>query len=403
MLASFVFCLFVSLKHRWLLAPIMAGFFFRIGLIFLDYLDVFTAPGGNADALVFTRRAIEWSQLDWKDLFSTFDYSASYVYSTIGAIFYKSFDVNFLILPSLNFFAGMLVIFLTAVMTYELWGRRPAIISAYIMALYPFSAFNSVIALREEFSILFFLIGLLFFLKWVSGKGGIWIYPAFAFYTMAVMIHPGWIGAIVGVSLYLVYFSFKTIMKGIRGNNTQRRVIGKLFSSLTVLAFSLVVIAGSNGISLAKGITVGGASEEESVVDLIESRFEGDPAGGSAYPGFIATGNPYTQPWLIPARMAYFHFSPFPWDIRSPRHLLGLVSSFLYFFIAWRIYKGWGDIKRKEECIALLLIFGALTLVFAIGVNNIGTAIRHRTKFLATILILAASSFNSFKISFRRR
>ncbi|MFC3285493.1 hypothetical protein [Litchfieldella rifensis] len=402
LLSSFVFCLFVAVRYRWLMMPMMVGFFFRIVLIVLDYNEIFSPPGGNADALVFTRRAFEWSQLDWPNLFATFNYSASYVYSTIGAIFFKTFGAHNLVLPSLNFLAGMIVIFLAASMTYDLWGRKPAIISAYIMALFPFAAFNSVIALREEFSILVFLMGLFFFLKWVSGKGFAWICIAFLFFPMAVMIHPGWIGAVVGVALYLAYFSARLVLSSFKGAVTNRRNISKLISSVAVLFISLAFIAGSGGITLAKGITIGGESEEEGVADLIESRFEKDPLGGSAYPGFVATGNPYTQPWLIPVRVFYFMFSPFPWDIRSPRHALGMVAMLMYSFLAWRLYKGWPVVKKKDECIALLLIFGALVFIFSIGVTNIGTAIRHRTKFLGLFVILAASSFNSLKIRFRK-
>ncbi|WP_144062942.1 hypothetical protein [Litchfieldella anticariensis] len=382
--------------------PMMVGFLFRVALIVLDHNDIFNPPGGNADALVFTRRAFEWSLLDWPNLLATFNYKASYVYSTIGAIFFKAFGAHNLVLPSLNFLAGMIVIFLAASMTYDLWGRKPAIISAYIMALFPFAAFNSVIALREEFSILVFLIGLFFFLKWVSGKGFGWICIAFLFFPMAVMIHPGWIGAIVGVALYLTYFSIKLILSSVKGAVANRRNISKLFSSIAVLVISLTFIAGSGGISLAKGITIGGENEEENVAGLIESRFEQDPLGGSAYPGFVATGNPYTQPWLIPMRVIYFMFSPFPWDIRSPRQALGMAAMLMYSFLAWRLYKGWPLVKKKDECIALLLIFGALVFIFSIGVTNIGTAIRHRTKFLGLFVILAASSFSTLKIRFRR-
>lgn len=401
-LLSFVFCLIVSMKYRWLLWPIMLGFAFRFLLVFLDYFGIFTPPGAAADALVFTRTAYEWSQLDWDRLFNTFNYSASYVYSTIGGVIFKLVGYNYFVLPSLNILAGLAGIFLTGLMAYRLWGRKPAIISAYIMALFPFAAFNSSTALREELSIVLFLLGLFFFLNWIAGKGVIWIFAAFTMFALALMIHPGWIGAMVGIALYLGYFAFRTLVSSIKGGATTRQAASKFFSAVALFSVAMLIVVGSGGINLAKGITIGGDDEDGGVEDLIESRFQRDARGASAYPGFIAQGNPYTQPWLIPMRIIYFTYSPFPWDIRSPRQFMGMLASAMYLFLSWRLYKGWDRIKRKEECLALMFMAGALIFVFAIGVNNIGTAIRHRTKFLAIFTLLGASTFDRLRVRLRR-
>lgn len=382
--------------------PMLVGLLARLVFLLLDYSNVFTPPGGGADAVSFTRRAQEWSMLDWSGVFSTFNYSASYVYSTFGAILYKLVGFHDLILPSVNVFLGVFVVAIPTLIVYSLWGRRSAVIACYIMALFPFAMFNSVIALREEPSIFLFLVGLYFFLSWVSEKHPLRIFIALPFFAMAIIVHPGWIGALVGVSAYLGFVFIKNLMLFLKQGSISRSMFGKLASSLGVFIVALLFVIGSGGVTLAKGITVGGESGSE-IDELIESRFEREAQGGSAYPRAVATGNPFTQPWLIPARMVYFTLSPFPWDIKSGRHLLGTFATVLYGFLVFYIYKGWPKIKRKEECIALLFIFGSLIFVFSIGVTNVGTAIRHRTKFLALFLILAASSFHRLKkIRFRR-
>lgn len=398
---TLVICIYLSLRRRWLMFPILSAFFARIFLIILDYYKIFSPPGGNADALVFTRKAYEWSLLSWEELFNTFNYSASYVYSTVGAVFFKIFGFNTLLLPSLNTLAGVLVVYFTALMAHDLWGRRSGIMCGSIMALYPFAAFNSVIALREEFSVLLFVLSLFCLLKWIAGRGAQWILFNFIFLSMAIMLHPGWIGALIGVAAYLAIFSFRIIIKTAKGSLLQRRSLGKFVSSILVFLLASTIVIGSGGVTLAKGITIG-KEDDSNIEETIESRFERDPKGGSAYPGFIATGNPYSQPWLIPARMIYFHFSPFPWDIRSIRHVLGLLSSLLHIFLFYGLYKSWGEIKRREECMALLLVFGALTFIFAIGVTNTGTAIRHKTKFLSLLVVLAGPYLNNLKIKLRR-
>ncbi|EWH01117.1 ArnT family glycosyltransferase [Halomonas sp. BC04] len=390
-----VCCLLFALRHRWLLWPLVFAFLFRVILIVLDYAKIFSPPGAHRDGARFRRIAQQWSELEWRELFEILDISSAFFYSWLGAVVHKLVGISDFILSSMNFLFGHLIVALTALIVYDLFGKKAAVISAYIIALYPFAAFNSVISLREEVSTLCFLLGLYFFIKWIGGKSISGIMLGLLFFSAAVMFHPGWIGAFVGVAIYMAYFMTKLLMEA-RNSLIRKYDVQRMMVSAAVFIVAVSIITFSGGLSLGKGVEIG--TEEGAVGGAIESRFERDPQGGSAYPGSIATGNPYAQPWLIPARIIYFNFAPFPWDIKTPRHLLGLVASMLYIFLAWRVYKGWHLIKRKEECIALLLIFGALTFIFAIGVTNIGTAIRHKSKFVALFVILAASSFNSIKV-----
>ncbi|HDZ47799.1 hypothetical protein LCGC14_0107010 [marine sediment metagenome] len=395
-----VYCIGVSVLHRWLLWPLIAAYIIRSFLFALDYLNIFSPPGADTDALRFTRMAFEWSQLSWPDLLSLNVMFNSLFYSWLGAMIMKLVGTSHHILPVMSFLFGFVVVATTALIAKDLWGKRTATIVAFIIALYPFAAFNSILAMREEVAIMFFILGLYFFLKWVGGQSILGLLWGCLFFGTAVLFHPGWIGAFIGVAGYLAFFLYKVVFKTDTTKVSFHSTVKILLSS-AMLVFSLGMIGFGGGVSLGKGIEVGG-DEESGIGSAIESRFVRPATGGSAYPAFIAQGNPYTQPWLIPARIVYFHFSPFPWDIRSPRHLLGVVSSVLYMFLAWRVYKGWGTIKRREECLAMLFIFGALTFIFAIGVTNIGTATRHKTKLLGIFLLLAASSFHTLSIKLRR-
>jgi hypothetical protein len=379
---------------------VFLAFLFRLVLIFLDYHGIFMIPGARHDASVFTERAFYLSSLSHEEFWDNFRARGATLYSFTGAWVMRGVGSHQLIMPAMNLFTGVLVVGITALIALKIWGERAAVIAGAIMALYPFAAFNSAIALREEFAILFFVGGLYFFVKWVRLESVIGIYLALALWALATALHPGWLGAFVGLALYLLYIVVSMVGKSVSGAWTSRLFVVRFGNSLAVFMLAVLFFVASGGLTLGKGIEVGGEAEG-GVAEMIESRFERDPRGGSAYPGAIATGNPYTQPWLIPARIVYFHFSPFPWDVRSPRHVLGLLSSWLYLFLAWRVYKGWDNLKHKEECVAMLFIFGALTFIFAIGVTNVGTAIRHKTKLLALFVILAASSFDRLRFRFR--
>lgn len=397
---SGVYCLWMGYRHRWLLWPLLVAYAFRSFLFALDYARIFRPPGANHDAARFSRHALEYAAMDWNVLLDRVPFFSSSFYPWLGGALQKMVGESSIFLLSTNFFFGHVVVAITGILCYQLWGKRVAVMAAMIMAIYPFGAFNSVLGLREEVAIMFFLMGLYFYIRWVVGKSALGLLWAGLLFSMSVLLHPGWVAVFVGVAAYLAYFLYRNLFK-YRPKLVSRLYAFKMLLSVSMLAFSVGMVTVGGGISLGKGIEIG-TDSEGGVADTIEARFSREASGGSAYPSFVAQGNPYSQPWLIPARIVYFHFSPFPWDIRSPRHLLGVVSSALYWFLAWRVYCGWNRLKAREDCVALLFIFGALTFVFAIGVTNVGTAIRHKTKLLGLFVILAASSFHSFRIRLKR-
>ncbi len=370
-------------------------------MFILDYTRVFRPPGATADGSRFIRHADMYANMSWYEVFSDIPFFHSSYYAWLGGVLQKVVGESPFFLIATNFFFGHVVVVLTAIICYQLWGKRAATWAAMIMALYPFAAFNSILAMREEIAIMFFLMGLYFYIRWVGGKSPLGLLWGGALFGIAVMFHPGWVAAFVGVATYLTYFLYRSLFKD-RQRFVTKLHASKMILAIAMLTFSVGMVTLSGGISLGKGVEIGG-DDEGGIAATIEEKFTGEASGGSAYPSFVAQGNPYTQPWLIPARIIYFHFSPFPWDIRSPLQVTGLISAVLYWFLAWRVYRGWSELKQREECLAMLFIFGAITFVFALGVNNIGTAIRHKTKILGLFVILAASSFNSFRIRFIRK
>ncbi|MCD6007028.1 hypothetical protein [Halomonas sp. IOP_31] len=390
----------VRLRYNFLTTLVLVAFLFRLLLIYADFYGFFSIPGADSDAEVFINKARAWSRLDWYDLLASFNPGSAYIYSSMGAVFFKLFGYHLLIMPFLNLLAGTFGVAVAGVTAYKIWGVRASKLTSLILALYPFSAFNSAVALREEFSILAFIIGLYFLVKWLREESQLGVFICLAFFSIATMIHPGWIAAILGVGFYSLLQFFKSLPHFFRGSHVTRSYLGKVGSSVSVIAISIMLAAG--GVSLGKGISIG-TEGGESIDELIESRFDSEPRGGSAYPSAIAKGDPFSQPWLIPARIVYFLFSPFPWDIRSPKQALGMISSVLYLFLVWKIFKNWKIIRQHQECVALLIILALLTFIFAIGVTNIGTAIRHKTKFLALFIIIAAVSFDSIRFRLLRR
>lgn len=377
---------------------LLIGWLFRLALLLAQYYGFFAIPGGGADAAAFIRYAGFLTELPWPAMLELFNPNHAFNgYAWYGALVMRVVGFHELIMPAMNLLAGTVGLIFAIRIVQEMWGWKAAKIAAWILALYPFAAFNSAIALREEFAITAFVIGLYYLLKWARNQSVLGVFIAVVFFGIATTIHAGFVGAFVGLALFMGVRAFRSIRVLIKGKSITSREMLNTLGSLSGLVILVGIITVGGGLSIGKGITVGGEDGDDALVEAIESRFQRDSQGGSAYPSVIATGDPFAQPWLIPARMTYFHFSPFPWDIRSPRHLLGLVSALLYIFLFYRIYKGWPQLRKRPEHEVMLFMLLGLTFVFAVGVTNIGTAIRHKTKFLSLIVVMAASSFSSLK------
>lgn len=403
-LCSFLIILSSYSKLKSLILVLFAGWLFRFALLLADYYDIFKIPGSDADSASFIRYADFLTTLSWSQMLELYNpVHAFNGYVWYAALVMRVVGFHELIMPALNLIAGSIGLVFSCLIIQEMWEKKAAKIAAWILALYPFAAFNSAIALREEFAITAFIIGLFYLLRWARNQSFFGIFIATIFFGIATSIHAGFVGAFVGMALFMGARALRAFKELIKGKSISRKELLNSTGSLFGLAVLIGIITIGGGLSLGKGITVGGEAGTNTLVESIESRFERDAVGGSAYPAAIATGDPFTQPWLIPARMIYFHLSPFPWDIKSPRHLLGLVSALLYTFLFYRIYKGWPKLKERPEHEVMFFMLLGLTFVFAIGVTNIGTAIRHKAKFLILILLMAASSFSSLKRKSRIR
>ncbi len=96
--------------------------------------------------------------------------------------------------------------------------------------------------------------------------------------------------------------------------------------------------------------------------------------------------------FFLPKGMMYFLLAPFPWMIGSVRQLLAVPETiFFYWLIPW-IVRGVRNLIRFHlgASMMVLLIAAGLTLGYALGEGNAGTAYRHRAQILCFFLIFAS-------------
>ena len=107
--------------------------------------------------------------------------------------------------------------------------------------------------------------------------------------------------------------------------------------------------------------------------------------------------------YKLPIRSIYFLFSPFPWDVKKISHLVGLFDSLLYITLAFLIFLNLKAILKDPTLKIILLILICYFIIFGVGVSNFGTGIRHRSKFLIELILLAGPlipklSFSKIKL-----
>jgi len=399
---SYFVALMFSFKYRFAAIPLMAAVTTRVGLFFINELGIYNVPGSGHDAERFISRSESLVGMPWMSLLSLLDPGKGGVnYSVLGASIFKAFGSEGPTFAAINLVFATLMVAVVFVLVLKVWGKRAAVIAVLILAFYPFSLFNSVIALREEISSLFGILGAAAVVYWARSGGFYYLYLSALFFLLAANFHPGWSGAVVGLAAFSLWRSTQIIKLANSGRRVTRYEFSLLVSAFIFLA-GVAVLLSLPGFSILN-LFDGYVGEDGDIGDALTARFSREESlGGSGYPAFITHGDPITQPWLIPLRILYFLFAPFLWDIRSPRHMLGLISSLFYIFIFWKIYKHWDQVKQRSELIPIIFIFAGLTFVFAVGVTNIGTAIRHKTKFLPILLIFGSVAFHNLKIRFRR-
>ena len=119
----------------------------------------------------------------------------------------------------------------------------------------------------------------------------------------------------------------------------------------------------------------------------------------AAYPSWLTINNNFELFTKSIPRLIYFLYSPFIWEVRSFYHAIGLFDGSLYMIFSFYVIKNWRLIWTNPITRIFLLILIAYAIVHGLGVGNFGTGIRHRSKFIVILIILAAPKIHKLMFS----
>jgi len=379
--------------HKGRLAVIVAvGLTIRSVLAIADD-SVYWLPWSGSDSLVFYAKLLSWMKLPASEVLLSPPLSTSGMYPWLLSWFTRLFGDGYLFAVFLNVLLGTYNIIQMYRFAIEFLSRRHARLAAWFVCLFPVSAVLSAVLIRETLIATFLLAALTWFVRAIKTRRMHALLMSAGFIFLAAIFH----GALI-LCLIILPLSYAL------GTAVSRRYRGARLASPTrialVSAFLLTLIL-SAGPRLSK---IGNADE---LADRLDARLalEGKrtAAKNSDYPVFLSRS--IFRPDIALLRYCYFMFAPFPWMWRGPMDLLGALlgaANFYGFVLAWRY-------RKRLSVVPLTLFFSVFltTAMFSAGVNNVGTAIRHRNKVIPALFCASLAAYvtdrNGLQQPFSRR
>ena len=337
---------------------------------------VFYLPNGDRDPISFESKAyllsISGYDIDYVQYFA----SGSRFFILVCSFFYVFFGREPLVLGFVMVLLGVWCVKLVHKASLLLF--KDVIVAkkaAWIAALFPQFCLHSALLLREIPVNLFLLFSIISFIKYWKYSKSSSLLPFIFFGLMATLFHSGMLFIFIGLIMFNMLKSKKD------------RIVKVSFAKkygLPVLVFSAVIVINLSGIGLSK---FGGSLE--SATEQFETTQNYKTKGNSAYPQWMSIDGGLSDAWKVPIRFTAFLFAPLvPFMVKSVGHAVGLLDALIYLFFFYRMYKNRHFLKSNTTASAILIISLALSLVFSMGVTNVGTGIRHRAKIAPLFILL---------------
>lgn len=354
---------------------IFRGYCFRVYLLFFDRYGqkIYHLPNSGADSEAFYNSAVYMSYGSLRSNTNGFVVLFKTIFSVIGT--------NRLFAQFIVLLFSLVALCVTAYTLDEIKISGDKKIKAIaILALLPNFAILSSIFLRESVVTMLISLSFFFFIRYYYRRTFIDMLFSFAIIIVTMWIHSGAVGVILGYIISLLLSS--------ASDNTTRVSIKNIIVATIIGIVIIILYLRYESVLFTKFL---GLEQISDIANVYTN-------GGSSYAEYVGNSESVTSLILftIP-RIAYFLFSPFPWQWRGASDIIAFFFSGLYFlyvvYLAIKtVFKR--DETKKNLVISVLAIALCATIIFAWGVSNTGTAARHRDKLITIYTILFAICMN---------
>ena len=385
---TFVSLITLIIAFRWseISNILIVALIIRILILLIGHY-IIPLPGSTDDALGFERKAWQLGKNGFFDLLTQFDYGPFVFFSWFQAIPISLFGRSILMGQSISLLFGIGTIFISWKLAKILWDDNIAKKVAWTVALFPTLVLYSVLYLREVYISFFILLALYGVVRWFKNDSYKWIVLSLIGFVGAALFHgPMIVGAVI-----FIIFIFTTYLKRLFKSLVKLRInLGNLV--ILLLSIAIMGLYFTNKISFAYL----GYFENSIDIDILLLKTQYAYAGDASWPQWTKAESGIELIYKAPIRSVYFVLSPFPWDIKKPEHLLGLLDSLLYFYLVVLILLNIKVIWKNPISRMILIILLAYIFVYGFGVGNFGTGLRHKSKFASIFILLAGPLLKSF-------
>jgi hypothetical protein len=374
------FSMWLAKTYKEIAWAIGIAFILRISSALIN-LYVLTLPDGGIDATGFESNAWAWGK-DGLIVASShfFEYGLPWSYSNLASLVYAIFGREPLILQCISVLAGIYCVVLTWKLSIQVWGSHSAAkTSAWLVAIYPVLILYSALTMREVFITLLLLYGMLYVVLWIKTKKLIYVLIALIAFSLQVFFHPGISTAFVLLLGMISLYYIKTLFTSLNKHSFDMR---SFLTIILCLLFGLCVYTFTASVTFPYSSWLN--------LDNLIVRISYMNHGTAAYPSWIMAENSIQFVLLFVPKLFYFLFSPFPWDVSKFKHLVGMLDGIFYLIFLISIFNYRKYIRSNPQALILLLFLIFLSLIFSVAVGNFGTGLRHRSKLLPIIIILAS-------------
>ncbi len=313
-------------------------------------------------------------------------------YADLLGVFFYLFGDQRMLAQYLNTLLGIGVI----IVTYKILkllsiNQKIRIIVICIITFFPQTIIFSGILLRENL-VAFGLVMMIYYsVLWYKQGGMKNIVLSILFLLIAAYFHSGVIVAFIPLVFMYTFYKHKLSKFGVD--------VKALFLLGVFLIIGLVVSLNIGEVLFSKFGDVDITNKE------FYSSMNTTEEGGSNYLEGLRYDNLYEILLFSPLKMFYFLFSPIPLDWRGAMDLITFfIDSLVYFLASIYLIKNRKIfIKDKPLLIVFSFILLFIIFTFAYGTHAAGTAIRHRSKIVAVLLICWALLIDQKNKQFQRR
>ena len=372
---------------------LLIAFLLRSIFVYLDnYL--LALPDSQWDAKTFELIARDFSKKYGLLVFFDFFKSDSLLISKIISIFYTLFGESKIMAQSISVALGTVSVYLVYYLCLLLWDQRSAQKAAWVIAIFPTLVLYSSQTLREPYLVFFLLLALIGIAKFIIHKNFFSFLQVMASFYIITLIHAG---AAIGGLVFLVYVVFILIKKLLISSKTFKI---NMFSFIFLIILFIPII-----LFLTNNLRFPYLGSIDNLTNLDNLKFVGNIGmeGDASYPSWLAINNNYELFLKIIFKIFYFLYSPFLWDIEKLYHLLGFFDGMLYLGLTIYVLCNLRSIWENPITRFFLLLLIIYLIIHALGVGNFGTAIRHRSKFVVFLIILAAPKLHKFIFSAKKK